>query len=278
MSTPVPTETEQEIIVLRAVWDMIRGMVNYEIFGKNHDLVDAELRFDTRTHQRLFNILLTDFLSSPSKGTFGLPAANGPGPTDRTYLFYLRRICDNPKLNSEDSDIRRPVDSFIAWLDGYSLVPEVWLPAIGVETDICVKRIIFLKICGDIAKHNFARLSVNVQRICKLLAENGVIIDEAQGFLALPDFYEWFHNNIFAYHASTIAEHLNNLRWGIFEYLRPEFIRSFQKIDSIQYRFNYPEDCDIPLARAMYWDLMNEVRFEPWFPRFAVTKYLKLRY
>lgn len=48
--------------------------------------------------------------------------------------------------------------------------------------------------------------------------------DEAA--LALEDFYRWFHDDILNYHASTIAEFLNNIRWGIYEYLQPEFQRS----------------------------------------------------
>ena len=36
---------EQEIIVLRAVWDMIDGMVNYENFEKGHGTVEAQVMF-----------------------------------------------------------------------------------------------------------------------------------------------------------------------------------------------------------------------------------------
>ena len=82
-----------------------------------------------------------------------------------------------------------------------------------------------MKICGDIAKHNFLRLSQNVKRLRRALEINGHTIDEGQAYLLLPEFYEWFHTNIFAYHSSTIAEYLNNLRLGIFAYLQPEFAR-----------------------------------------------------
>lgn len=274
------TPIEQEIIVLRAVWDMIDGMVNYVNFEKEHKTVEAQLMFCTATHQRLFNILLVDFLSKPHKGTFDLPEANGPAKTDHTYLFYLRRICDGPELNPDSDSLRAPTEAFVDWLEGECFVEKIWLSSIEVEAAIRVKRITFLKICGDIAKHNFARLNRNVLSITKLLAENGVKIDKGQGFLALTDFYEWFHNDILTYHASTIAEHLNNIRWGIFDYLTPEFNRSFEKIDPkiFNYRFNYPEGCHDPMAKAMYWDLMNHVRAKPWFPLFTTTPLLKERY
>ncbi len=44
------TPIEQEIIVLRAVWDMIRGMVNYRIFEKGHGTVEAQVTFNSATH------------------------------------------------------------------------------------------------------------------------------------------------------------------------------------------------------------------------------------
>lgn len=274
------TETEQEIIVLRAVWDMIDGMVNYEIFEKRHGTTNALLRFNSISTKRLFNIHLVDFLSRPKPGTFDLPEPEGQQITDFSFLFYLRRICDNPKLNSKSDIILKPVEQLINWLEEECLVENVWFPSISIETDIRVKRITFLKICGDIAKHNFARLDRIVVRVIEVLEANKVKIDAGQGFLLLPEFYEWFHENVLGHHASTIAEYLNNIRWGIFDYLGPEFARSYEKADPapIGYRFKYPVDCKDSLAKAMYWDLMNQVRSRPYFPRFSADEMLKRRY
>lgn len=96
----------------------------------------------------------------------------------------------------------------------------------------------------------------------------------------LPEFYDWFHDNIFSYHSSAIAEFLNNIRWGMYDYLRLEFERSFTKDNpsSIAYRFDIPEECKHYVPKTMYWDLMNAVRSPPYMPRFAITKYLKMRY
>jgi hypothetical protein len=106
------------------------------------------------------------------------------------------------------------------------------------------------------------------------------VIDPKLGYLTLPEFYDWFHDHVFSYHSSAIAEFLNNLRWGIYAYLRPEFERSFTRDDpqSIAYRFQYPQGCDHEPAKTLYWDLMNAVRMEPYVPRFPVTRYLKMRY
>jgi hypothetical protein len=78
--------------------------------------------------------------------------------------------------------------------------------------------------------------------------------------LIIDEFYEWFHTNVFAYHSSAIAEFLNNLRWGIHDYLRREFLRSFtREPGSIAYHFKYPAGSQHPTGK--YWNLMNDVLF-----------------
>ena len=155
-------------------------------------------------------------------------------------------------------------------------MPNVCFPSINTKLDIKVPRLDYIKICGDIAKHNFMRLQVNVGRICRLLEANGHPIDEAQGYTVLGDFFQWFHEDIFVYHSSSIAAFLNNIRWAIFDYLTPEFLQSLRQTDELTYEFSYPTDCNDPLARGMYWDLMNRVRGKPYFPQFTVNPSLSL--
>jgi hypothetical protein len=276
------TTTEQEVIVLNAVWEMIDGMVNYEMFVKHERVENIVLQFNSSSHQRLFNILLGDFLSQPQKRRSGAPPFDLPEPPtkahpcDLTYLFYLRRICDAPLLNPNTDLIRGPLFAFADWLEADCCTEKVWLSAIDTELDVRVPRITFLKICGDIGKHNFARLEGNVKKVCRILADNGHPIDEGKGYLVLPEFYEWFHTQLLSYTASSIAEFLNNLRWGIFHYLRLEFVRSFERYGvGPAYRFKPPADCVQPLAVEMHWELMNRVRTEPYFPRFTVDPYLR---
>jgi hypothetical protein len=273
---------EQEVIVLKAIWELIDDMVNYTMFTKLTDTADVTLNFNSSTHQRLFNILLGDLLSLPGGNPLGLPTPPpGTLASERSLFFHLKRVCADPKLNAEGNDLlRTPLDAFLEWLETECVVTDVWLPSIELQIDIKVKRVFFLKICGNIAKHGFTRLGVNVGDICDLLHTNGATVDREQGFLVIPEFYEWFHTNLFSYHSSAIAEFLNNIRWGIYDYLRPEFMRSFTRDDpnSIAYRFVYPLDCNRPVAQTMYWDLMNEMRSAPYIPRFEVTRYLKMRY
>lgn len=283
--TPVQepfTPVEKEAIILNAVWEMIDGMVNYAMFVKYDEITNTNLLFQTSAHMRLFNILLGDFLSLPQKRgvnplPFGLPdPPRDTRPSDLTFLFYLRQVCESPQLGGDVDMLRKPVEAFATWLEGNTFVEKVWLPAIDTELDIEIMRITYIKICGDIGKHSFARLQGNVNRICKVLADNGRVIDEGAGFSVLPEFYEWFHTNVFAAQSSAIAEFLNNIRWAIYEYVRPEFMRSFERVDPApMYRFNYPPNVANSLAKEMYWGLMNMARSPPYFPKFTISDSFK---
>jgi len=273
------TDLEREVIILKAVVDLIDDMVNFEIFERPASTKETILTFKTMSYLRLFNVLLVDMLSAPNY--FGFP----PIPPDasgsaRTFLRHLQQISEDPLFNDTGTSIAEPVKAFANWLDSECFVEGVWLPSIQIETKLRMPRISFIKICGDIAKHSLPRMSTNADRIRKLLAENGHEVNVAEAYLAMPDFYQWFHHEIFNYHASTISEFLNNIRWGIYDYLRPEFVRSYVKPDatSPMYRFDYPRDCVNELPRALYWDLMNWARSEPFMPRFKGDRHLKGRY
>jgi len=262
-------------------------MVNFEMFDRLASHENTNVMFSTPTHTRLFNVLLADFLSAPQKDRrrgslpFGLPATPKDGrPSERCYLHYLRELCKSPCFSSDTGQLSKAVESFCDWLDTECLVDGVWLSEISVAANVRAPRLQLLKICGNISKHNFSRLEANVREIIDIFEKSGAPIDEQQAFLALPSFYEWFHRNFFIYHSSTIAEFLNNLRWAIFAYLRPEFVRSYTPPEpgDMRYAYKYPDNCRQPLARSMYWDLMNNIRQEPYFPLFTATRSLKSQY
>lgn len=278
-------DLEQEAIVLLAVWDMLGGMVNYGFFEKLKQTVDVTLMFANSNDRRLFNILLGDFLSQPNERggkesflNFEQPPNNARA-TDYTYLFYLRRICDAPLLGENVDCIKRPLDALSTWLEEECLVESAWFGSIDVKVDLRIPRIRYIKICGDIAKHNFSRLQSNVDKVVQTFRRCGVNIDAEAGFRALPDFYERFHDDIFTYHSSHIAQMLNDLLWGIYQYLKPEFQRSYEREpDGPLYRYLYPEGCEHQFARSMYWGLMNNIRQRPYLPLFTVSSSLKSEY
>ena len=281
-------ESEREAIILNSAWEMINGMVNWGMFVENDLTEPTNLIFQTRQHSLLFIILLGDFLSviCPFKGApapLGLMAApSNARPSNLTFIFHLRQVCVNPKLGADATGLSAEIEAFGNWLEGEFDAPGVNLHAIDVVADLHVARYRYIKICGDIAKHSLARLETNVGHLRKLLEAAGRSVSEQETYLAVENFFEWFHDDIFIYHSSQIAEFLNNIRWAIFDYLQPEFRRSWHLTDKAtpnfpMYGYRVPAEITEPVARAMYWDVMNWVSSKPWH-RFTVHDSFKRRY
>ena len=136
--------------------------------------------------------------------------------------------------------------------------------------------------CGDIAKHSLPRLAGNVRHLRKILKASGHPVQEQDAYLAVEDFFTWFHQDVFIYDASQIAEFLNNIRWSIYDYLRLEYQRSWYLTHDVtpdfrSYEYRMPQDITEPVARVMYWGLMNRVRAKPWMHRFVVSESFRQR-
>jgi hypothetical protein len=282
-------DIEREVIILNSAWKMIDDMVNWAMFVKNDSATPTNLTFETQQHSRLFVILLGDFLSEVRafKGDpipLGLkPAPANARPSDLTFLFHLRQVCAGRQLGADATGLSAVIEAFADWLEGDFVAPGVNLHAIDVVTDLRVARYRYIKMCGDIAKHSLARLATNVSHLRALLDGAGHPVSEQDAYLTLESFFEWFHGNIFVYHSSYIAEFLNNIRSAIFEYLQPEFQRSWHMDEEATpdfpiYGYHVPADITEPVAWAMYWDLMTRVRAEPWIPPFVVSDWFKQRY
>ena len=78
----------------------------------------------------------------------------------------------------------------------------------------------------------------------------------------------------------TIAEFLNNIRWGIYEYLQLELFGSIRNRggDPPRYEYTYPEAVVNEFAKVCYWDLMNTVRSVPYVRKFVAKQSLKSKY
>jgi hypothetical protein len=94
----------------------------------------------------------------------------------------------------------------------------------------------------------------------------------------MPQLYEQLHDDILNYHASTVAELLNNIRWAIHDHLLPEFRQSYRKTSGILYTYKIPSAVSTPNGENLYWELMNHVRSGPIIERFTASQYLKGRY
>jgi len=192
---------EEEVIILKAVTELIDSMVNYEMMSLEGKDPDSNIFFHSRTHQRFFNILLVDFLSRTDK--------NGPiKPT--SYLGGLRAVASKPSFDQDNSVqlLKTSIQEFKDWLEQVVEV-DVWLPSIDKETTLKLSRVSFLKMSGDISKHNYLRALGVAVELQDILIKSGITIDINESLLALADFYERFHSGILNYHSSTIAELLN---------------------------------------------------------------------
>ena len=282
-------DIEREAIILNSAWKMIDGMVNWAMFVKSDLSKPTNLMFNDHEYGRIFVILLRDFLSqiSPSKkGIMPLGLIEAPTnarPSDRTFLYHIRQVCEAPKLGEDTRDLGREVEAFANWLEGDFPLPDAYLADIDVKVDLKLERYRYLQMCGDIAKHHLGRLSHNVGHIQRLLKASGRAVSEQDAYLVVDQFYEWFFDHVFFYHSSQIAEFLNNIRWEIFGYLKREYHRSYYLTDEATpdfhaYSYKVPEQICEPIAQAMYWDAMNRVGKGLWFPKFVVADIHKKRY
>jgi hypothetical protein len=257
---------EEEVVLLNAIHELIDSMVNFEMLSLTGDDPRSQISFKSSIHQQLFNVLLVDFLSQTDKRS----------PIQQTsYCGALKFITTDPSFNWNNSveSLRRAIQQFAEWLD-QEVEIEVWLPSIEAQTILNISRMKFLKMCGNICKHNFLRSIGIAKDLQERLAASGVSITLNDALPALEEFYRHFGADIFQYHSSRIAEFLNNIRWGIYDYLRPEFRRSFTPIPSEppRYEFKYPSGLTAKFAKDCYWNLMNDIRSQPYVRRFEVTK------
>src|SRR5215210_5959276 len=144
-------DVEEEVILLKAVWELIDSMVNFEMLKLYGDDPNSSVRFETMTHQRFFNIVLVDFLSVTDKRAF---------IKQTSYLGALKKISASPNfdVNNSVASLSKATQEFSDWLNQEIEVHKIWLPSIDTETTLKLTRIAFLKMCGNISKHNFLRL------------------------------------------------------------------------------------------------------------------------
>lgn len=278
-------KTEQEAIILNAVCGLIDEMVNYGMFVKCETFENSNVMFQTTAHARLFNIWLCDFLSVPlgkkGKFPFGFTEVPSDEPTSmKSYLFYLFEVCEDSKFGRVSDSLFDAANDFKVWLEGETVVEKVWLPSIDLKLDMRIVRADALKITGNLAKHNYTRLEGDVKKIGKILENNGHIKTIEECYLLLPEFQEWFFDHAFMYQSTEITELLNNIRWAIHDYLQPEFSRAYEPyyhsgLRANSYKFNVHEEINEPLAKAMYWDLLNLVRRKPIVSKFTASPSFK---
>lgn len=266
------TTVETEVIGLWVACGSLDSMVNHALLKLVGDRGAREVHFETSTHLQLFNILLLDFLE---KVDVTLTGEQG------SCLDVLDGACRTASfdVNGSGEFLRKPVDDLRAWLDA-EITVGTWLPSIHQQLDLKIQRRESIYICGNMSKHNLARLTGAAKRLDEILCRHGVTVGYVKPLHVLDDFYVRFHEDIFEYHSTVIAELLNNARWGIHDYLSPEYLG--EKVqdanDPTKYSYRYPEDLSDDFAKSCYRDLMNTVRRKPYIERFTANSVWKQGY
>jgi len=231
---------------------------------------EAEVYFHTRVHQELFLARLLDF--SKESGNQSITGVNG------SCLDVVDAACATRSFDDNDrvSVLADAVAAFRDWLN-QSTTLEIWIPTLEIEAKVTLPRSELVFIMGNHVKHNLARLSGVSRRVGALLRDHGYSVRDEQVPLALDDIREHLLENYFVYYGSWLAELINNLRWGIQDYLAPVFSQSYSKVagDPYRYEYKYPSAIGDTLAREWFWRLMNHVRAKPYLERFAGAHYLK---
>ncbi|EMS7725952.1 hypothetical protein V9N50_001856 [Vibrio cholerae] len=262
-----------EIVLLKAIYEHIDEMVNNSMFTIQGKHPAQMVMFKTSIHRRLFYILLVDFLSATDeKGPLG----------KRIFLRGLADICDKPNfsVNGSHCYLKARVQDFINWLNE-TKETYIWMPSIDREVDLKITRIEMIKMAGDISKHNYLRSIGVARKLKEILEKSGVEIDDESALYALDDFYERFNDDVLIYLSSHVCEFLNDIRLGIYEYLKPEFMRSyiFNGEDSIPiYDYLIPDSLSEKYSRVCYWAVMNNIRRKPYLPKFTVSDSFKTEY
>lgn len=258
---------EFEIIGLKVAVGSINAMVNREMFDLVGSSQNTECYFPTAVHQKLFYVLLADFLSKNTDSTL-LPGS-------LSALEQIGKVANQPSLTTHAKDLLNAYDTLQEWLKT-KIDIKIWVSTLDMELTLGLTRQEIIYFAGNMSKHHFGHLTAVTKQLYGLLDDQERPRHDI--IPALESIYAALHDDILNYHASTIAELLNNLRWGIHDYLLPEYTRAYDKVDSIRYKFDIPKDVTSDFAISCYWDLMNSVRAKPYIGKFAASDILKLRH
>jgi len=266
------TKVEREVIGLWVACGSLDSMVNHALLKLVGDGGVKEVHFETSTHQQLFNILLLDFLE---KVDVKLTGEQG------SCLEVIEGACRTASFDKNGSVefLKSSVDALRTWLDA-EITVATWLPSIQQQLDLKIQRRESIYICGNISKHNLARLTGAAKRLDEVLRRHDVTVGYVKALHVLDDFNVRFHEDIFEYHSTVIAELLNNVRWGIHDYLSPGYLgaKVQDACDLTKDSYRYPEDVSDDFARSCYRDLMSSVRRKPNMERFIANSSFKLGY
>lgn len=272
MNNLIKSPIQKEIVILYSALTQLRKMHNYCVM----ELPKNQVMFKTDVCQKYYFILLIDFLSQFDEKI----------KKNASLLDLLQDIEDNKYLGSKTSfkKLGSAVKRFKKWLNYEDKFKKIWLPDIDKEVKLVVSREDLIRICANMNKHAFLKLSRIRKNIKKIFEENNICVSDADIILCMENLYEWFYKDFLTFYSTVITQHLIDIQWGVYEYLLPLYKKSYkqyydEKFKHMAYKFVPPKKYDISngdeLFSQLYWDLMNKIRSKPIFMRYKTPWYFK---
>lgn len=264
------TDIEKEICVFLSAIEIIENAVNENMLtispvgGEN-----ASVWANGSAEEKLFLIRCVDFVS-----TVGSIFSNDNG----NNIDLLSHISDKSLLAGRElTELKTASEEFLTWLDKKSLFKDVYFSYRCDKIDLSVKNIDIVKICGNASKHNFARLDRMRKTLKQIFIDNSIDVRKISNkdwIFVLQDFVSIFmeDNGFIAKYISCLAYYMNEIRWAIYYTLQPVF-EQYCYTDIANgisgYRYKRPH-CISGESYALFWDLMNMQRKEPYVKRFGI--------
>jgi len=123
------TDLEIEVVGLSIVTRTIDSIVNREVLELLDSSDSTEVRFPTAIHQKLFYIIVADFLSERSDPALTREKISCVG--------LLDKVCSRPLLEVEQSatDLKAAQQLFKDWLSR-EVVRDIWMPSLNKTEEL----------------------------------------------------------------------------------------------------------------------------------------------
>lgn len=208
---------------------------------------------------------MSDFLSQTDRSI---------GIVEVPYLRHLIQIVESPYLG-DATGLRVSVKQFVDWLNKAKTFANVWLPTLDIKTSLKPSRLSWLKVTGNLQKHDALRSRGTAEDIVQWLHVQGHTVGHMEVLGALDDFREWLTEDALSAYVPVLAFFLNELRWETFEYLRSYYLKHHitewdDDFQLLRYRFTADPRITTPFACGQRYALLNWVRKEPIVTRFSI--------
>lgn len=268
-SEPIPPSVQ--VIGVAIALDAITEISNHTLFQlltTSHQ-GECEVRFQNGPPFELFLARAHDFVSGQGSAQFLGKQMSLPD--------FLIKVADHSVFNTDAVQLKDDVTTLREWLDKERKI-KLWLPSLDRDVSLATTQAFLLSVAGNQSKHNISQLTRVCEKIHKELAKNGYEVPFELIPFALDDFRQHLIEDHFVYHASWLAELINNVAWSLHDHLVPLYRKTFSCNTSENASlptYQYPAGIETPITQTWYRWLMNLVRCEPYHRRFRALYLLK---